>query len=66
MHRVHHSVHRDEHDSNYGFALSVWDRLFRTDRAKLKDVQDTMKIGLEWQDDQMMRLDWVLTLPFRR
>ncbi|MEL7153814.1 MAG: hypothetical protein AAFN51_08520, partial [Pseudomonadota bacterium] len=27
MHRVHHSVHRDEHDSNYGFALSIWDRM---------------------------------------
>src|SRR3989337_2304077 len=30
MHRVHHSVLRREHDSNYGFNLSVWDRLFRT------------------------------------
>src|SRR5690606_26702697 len=30
MHRVHHSVIHKETDSNYGFALSVWDRLFRT------------------------------------
>ena len=30
MHRVHHSVHRHEHDSNYGFSLSVWDRVFGT------------------------------------
>src|SRR4051812_13073051 len=30
MHRVHHSVIRREHDSNYGFNLSLWDRLFRT------------------------------------
>ena len=25
MHRVHHSIERHEHDSNYGFNLSVWD-----------------------------------------
>ena len=30
MHRVHHSVLRSEHDRNYGFNLSLWDRLFRT------------------------------------
>jgi sterol desaturase/sphingolipid hydroxylase (fatty acid hydroxylase superfamily) len=66
MHRIHHSVHRDEHDSNYGFALSIWDRLFRTYRPEPKDAQDTMKIGLEWQDDRTMRLGWVLMLPFRR
>ena len=34
MHRVHHSVLRREHDSNYGFNLSVWDRLFRTYTAQ--------------------------------
>ena len=66
MHRVHHSVLREEHDSNYGFALSVWDRLFRTYRSAPKDGQETMRIGLEWQDDRTMRLGWVLTLPFRR
>src|SRR6202008_2982372 len=30
MHRVHHSVLRHETDSNYGFNLPWWDRLFRT------------------------------------
>jgi sterol desaturase/sphingolipid hydroxylase (fatty acid hydroxylase superfamily) len=66
MHRIHHSVHRDEHDSNYGFALSVWDRLFRTYRPTPRDGQETMQVGLEWQDDRTMRLSWVLALPFRR
>lgn len=28
MHRVHHSIRREEHDRNFGFHLSVWDRLF--------------------------------------
>jgi sterol desaturase/sphingolipid hydroxylase (fatty acid hydroxylase superfamily) len=66
MHRVHHSVHREEHDSNYGFALSVWDRLFRTYRPQPMGEHGTMPIGLEWQDDRPMRLGWMLTLPFRR
>jgi sterol desaturase/sphingolipid hydroxylase (fatty acid hydroxylase superfamily) len=66
MHRVHHSVRREEHDSNYGFALSLWDRLFRTYRPQPMVDHPTMPIGLEWQDDRPMRLVWMLTLPFRR
>lgn len=30
LHRVHHSVRRNEHDRNYGAVFSVWDRLFGT------------------------------------
>jgi sterol desaturase/sphingolipid hydroxylase (fatty acid hydroxylase superfamily) len=30
LHRVHHSTERNEHDSNYGAVLSVWDRMFGT------------------------------------
>jgi len=64
MHRVHHSVHRDEHDSNYGFALSIWDQLFRTYVPQPKDGHEAMKIGLWWQDDRPNRLGWSLWLPF--
>ena len=46
MHRVHHSVHRDEHDTNFGFCLSVWDRLMRTYTAQPRDGHDGMQIGL--------------------
>jgi sterol desaturase/sphingolipid hydroxylase (fatty acid hydroxylase superfamily) len=66
MHRVHHSVHREEHDSNYGFALSVWDRIFRTYVPQPKAGHEAMTVGLEWQDDRTMRLGWVLGSPFRR
>jgi sterol desaturase/sphingolipid hydroxylase (fatty acid hydroxylase superfamily) len=66
MHRVHHSVHRVEHDSNYGFALSIWDRLFRTYRPQPMADHATMPIGLEWQDHRPLSLVWMLTLPFRR
>lgn len=66
MHRVHHSVHREEHDSNYGFALSIWDRMFGTYIAQPKAGHDEMMIGLEWQDDRPARLGWSLALPFFR
>ena len=66
MHRVHHSVHRHEHDSNYGFSLSLWDRLFRTYRAQPEAGHDGMTIGLEWQDTRPTRLGWSLWLPFSK
>ena len=66
MHRVHHSVHRDEHDSNYGFALSIWDRMFGTYIAQPREGHDDMAVGLEWQDDRPARLGWALSLPFVR
>lgn len=65
MHRVHHSVHRSEHDSNYGFSLSVWDRMFRTYIAQPAEGHTDMKIGLRWQDDRPSKLGWSLALPFR-
>ena len=66
MHRVHHSVQRDEHDSNFGFALSVWDRIFGNYRAQPAGGHDAMQVGLEWQDDKPARLGWALRLPFQR
>ena len=66
MHRVHHSAQRQEHDSNFGFALSIWDRIFGTYRAQPDGGHDGMTVGLEWQDARPARLDWSLLLPFRR
>lgn len=66
MHRVHHSVHRHEHDSNYGFALSIWDRIFGTYIAQPEKGHEEMTIGLHWQDDRPSKLGWSLLLPFRR
>lgn len=66
MHRVHHSVHRHEHDSNYGFSLSIWDRMFGTYIAQPAAGHDKMEVGLEWQDERPSRLGWSLTLPFAR
>lgn len=66
MHRVHHSVHRHEHDSNYGFSLSLWDRLLGTYVPQPAEGHDGMTVGLRWQDDRPARLGWSLRLPFRR
>jgi sterol desaturase/sphingolipid hydroxylase (fatty acid hydroxylase superfamily) len=67
MHRVHHSIDRRETDSNYGFNLSIWDRLFGTYIAQPDKGHDGMKIGLpQWQDERPTRLDWTLMVPFQR
>ncbi len=66
MHRVHHSVHRSEHDSNYGFALSIWDRMFGTYIPQPREGHDEMTVGLNWQDDRPSQLGWSLRLPFAR
>lgn len=66
MHRVHHSARRDEHDSNYGFALSIWDRIFGTYVPQPKAGHDAMVVGLEWQDERPANLGWALLLPFRK
>ncbi len=65
MHRVHHSDIRQEHDSNYGFSLSIWDRIFGTYVAQPEKGHDAMTIGLRWQDKRPLNLGWNLLLPFR-
>lgn len=66
MHRIHHSVLRRETDSNFGFCLSWWDRLFGTYRAEPAAGQLGMTIGLaEFRAPEESRLDRLLTQPFR-
>lgn len=67
MHRIHHSVDRAEHDANYGFNLSVWDRLFRTYVPDPAGGHLGMTVGLTpYQDENPARLGWSLALPFFR
>lgn len=46
MHRIHHSVERDETDSNYGFNLSIWDRWFGSYNADGRKAQPKIDIGV--------------------
>ena len=65
MHRVHHSVLYREHDRNYGFNLSLWDRLFRTYLAQPEAGHQGMTIGLTpYQSEAPTRFGWSLWLPF--
>lgn len=67
MHRVHHSVERHEHDSNYGFNLSCWDRLFGTYRDMPAQKRDELTIGLTgFRGAEEARIDRMLTQPFRQ
>jgi sterol desaturase/sphingolipid hydroxylase (fatty acid hydroxylase superfamily) len=67
MHRVHHSIVRAETDSNFGFNLPWWDRLFRTYRPQPQAGHAGMTIGLPiFRDRNELRLDRLLTQPFRR
>jgi sterol desaturase/sphingolipid hydroxylase (fatty acid hydroxylase superfamily) len=66
MHRVHHSIDPRETDSNFGFNLPWWDRLFGTYRAAPQAGHDRMTIGLStFRDRAELRLDRLLTQPFR-
>jgi len=66
VHRVHHSVIRKETNSNYGFNLSIWDRLFGTWQAQPRDGHEGMTIGLtQYQMRDPGGLAWMLALPFR-
>jgi sterol desaturase/sphingolipid hydroxylase (fatty acid hydroxylase superfamily) len=67
MHRVHHSVHDSEYNSNFGFNLPWWDRLFGSYTAQPKDGHEGMTIGLpEYRGRICANLVWMLMLPFER
>jgi sterol desaturase/sphingolipid hydroxylase (fatty acid hydroxylase superfamily) len=66
MHRVHHSIVVRETNSNFGFNLPWWDRLFGTYRAQPAAGHDVMIIGIEqFREPAEQRLDRMLTQPFR-
>jgi len=67
MHRVHHSVEDNETNSNFGFSLPWWDRLFGTYRAQPRDGHQGMTIGIHKYRDakQVDRLPGMLILPFK-
>ena len=67
MHRVHHSVEDDEANSNFGFNLSGWDRLFGTYRDQPRGGHRGMTIGIHSyrQPREVSWLPGLLALPFR-
>jgi len=65
LHRMHHSTLREEHDSNYGAVLSIWDRIFGTLREG-----EPQGIGLHGVDEQrfidLIRYGFSVRIPFKR
>ena len=65
MHRVHHSTIYHEANSNFGFNLSIWDRIFGTYKNQPNAGHYDMSIGVEdLQDSRFQKLHWMLILPF--
>ncbi len=66
MHRVHHSILPNETNSNFGFNLPWWDRLFGTYRPQPQAGHGDMTIGLtQFRDSGELRLDRMLLQPWR-
>lgn len=66
MHRVHHSIVVGETNSNFGFNLPWWDRWFGTYCDQPAAGHEAMTIGIEeFRDERELRLDRMLSQPFR-
>lgn len=67
MHRVHHSVEDDEANSNFGFSLPWWDRLFGTYRDQPRGGHEGMTIGINKfrTPAEVETLPGMLMLPFK-
>ncbi len=64
MHLVHHSTIVSEQHRNYGFALTIWDRLFGTYADESVAGRDNQKIGLaEVTDSRPSNFIWSMKQP---
>ncbi len=65
MHRVHHSVEKPEHNTNFGFNLSFWDRVLGTYKDQPVKGHEGMTIGLKsFRERSWQSLPRLLTMPF--
>lgn len=67
MHRVHHSVEKDESSRNFGFNLSWWDHLFDTYRQQPRAGHEEMVVGIQNYRElrDVTSIHGLLLLPFR-
>ncbi len=65
MHGIHHSVIRQETDSNYSVIFSFWDRLHNT--VRLNVPQDKIVTGVpSYSDPDELTIGYLLKLPFTK
>lgn len=62
MHIIHHSEEQDESDTNYGFNLSIWDRVFKTYTDQWKSNKIIGQRMFQREEDQ--KLLHLLKQPF--
>jgi sterol desaturase/sphingolipid hydroxylase (fatty acid hydroxylase superfamily) len=63
MHLIHHSILPSDQHHNYGFALTIWDRIFGTFAAS----RTKQAVGLaSAQDKRPASVFWSLAQPFRK
>jgi len=66
LHRIHHSVHQPETDSNFSAVFPIWDILFGTFRTRTRLPSQSMELGLEEvRDDRTSNIPWLLLSPFK-
>ena len=68
LHRIHHSQIVEETNSNYGFSVSWWDRLFGSYKSQAQKTDDDLDIGLKSYpaNKKSAGLLSLLKMPFRR
>lgn len=67
MHRIHHSVVEAERNSNYGFCLAIWDRIFGTYTVEPAGGEANLRIGLPDYPDAQVSTTFLglISIPFR-
>ena len=67
MHRIHHSVEKEETNSNFGFNLSVWDRILGTYVHDALKPQSRIIIGVsQFRTSEEVSFKNLLMMPFRK
>ena len=65
LHKVHHSTHQPETDSNFSAVFPIWDLIFGTFRTHTQQPLETMPLGLnEVRDPLANQFWWLLISPF--
>ncbi|MGP0629014.1 sterol desaturase family protein [Nitrospina sp. 32_T5] len=66
MHRIHHSEEMRETNSNYGFNLSIWDRMLGTYIADAQKAQPEIVIGVpQYKQPEQLTFGRVVMLPLQ-
>lgn len=65
MHRIHHSTHAPETNSNYGFCLTWWDKIFNTYTTVTPEHEKNITLGLHAPTQNSVHLFSLLLSPFK-